>query len=75
MRKVKAIILALRIEFHWWHIKHYRKKFDVLYDAGEALGSARVQELNKRTSKHAIAVMRCERYYTEHYSEVFQGVL
>lgn len=67
MRKIKAIVLALRIEYHWRRIKHYRKKFDALYDAGDSLGSVRVQELNRRISKHTTCVMVYDRYYIDHY--------
>lgn len=75
MKKIKAIALALRIEFHWWHIKRYRKRFDKLYEKGENLSSMRMQKLNEQISKHTTAVMRCEKYYSEHYAKSPGGVL
>ncbi|MBO5779044.1 MAG: hypothetical protein J6R82_05710 [Clostridia bacterium] len=75
MRKIKAIALALRIEYHWWHIKRFRKRFDVLYAAGVPLVSPKVQKLNRRTSKHAARTMLYEKKYREKYSRKFGGVL
>ena len=75
MRRIKAIVLALRIEYHWWHIKRFRKRFDVLYAAGVPLVSPQVQKLNARASKHAAQVMVYERQYRERYSKSFGGVL
>ena len=75
MKKIKAIALALRIAFHWWHIKLYRKRFDKLYDKGEQLSATRVQKLNEQISKHTTAVMRCEKYYDNHYAKSLNGVL
>ena len=67
MTKIKAIILALRIEYHWWHIKRYRRKFDALYRSGTDLCSEKIQKLNKLVSKHSTAVMKQERYYVDNY--------
>ena len=75
MTKIKAIILALRIEYHWWHIKHFRKRFDVLYTADVPLVSPQVQKINFRASNHAARVMVCERKYREQYSKSLDGVL
>ncbi len=75
MRKIRAIVLALRIEYHWWRIKHYRKRFDVLYAAGLTLVSPKVQKINRSASKHTSVVMRCKRYYAEHYEKSLGGVL
>ncbi len=75
MTKIKAIILALRIEYHWWHIKRFRKQFDVLYAADVPLVSPKVQKINARASKHAARVMVYERKYRERYSKSFGGVL
>jgi len=75
MRKIRAIVLALRIEYHWWRIKHYRKRFDVLYAAGLTLVSPKVQKLNARASKHAARMMVCEKKYREQYSKSLGGVL
>ena len=75
MRRIKAIVLALHIEYHWWRIKRFRKRFDVLYTAGVPLVSPKVQKLNARISKHAVRVMVYERKYRERYSKSFGGVL
>ena len=75
MFKIKAVILALRIEYHWWYIKLYRQIFDVLFDAGEALSSKRVQTLNRCISRHITRVTVLNRYYKEHYSGAIGGVL
>ncbi len=75
MTRIKAILLVLRIEYHWWHIKQGRKKFDDLYDAGLPLGSPQIRDLNARISKHAARVMAYEKKYREQYSKVPGGVL
>lgn len=75
MTKIKAVLLALRIEYHWWHIKRGRKKFDKLNAAGVSLCAPRVQRLNARTSKHVARVMVCEKKYRDQYSKMFGGVL
>ena len=75
MTRIKAILLALRIEYHWWHIKRSRKKFDNLYAAGASLCAPRVQRLNARTSKHVARVMVCEKKYRDRYLKMFDGVL
>ena len=73
MTKIKAIILALRIEYHWWHIKRYRKRFDEMYRSGTDLCSDKIQKLNKRVSRHSTAVMKHERYYVDHYINSAKG--
>ena len=75
MRRIKAIVLALRIEYHWWHIKRSRKRFDVLYAADVPLVFPKVQKLNARASKHAARVMVSEKKYRDQYSKSFSGVL
>ena len=75
MAKIKAIILALRIEYHWWHIRLGRKHFRKLYSAGFSLGSPQILKLNKRVSMHAVRAMICEKTYREKYSETVGGVL
>ena len=73
MRRIKAIVLALRIEYHWWHIKRSRKRFDVLYAADVPLVSPQVQKLNTQISKYAVRVMVCEKKYRDQYSTSFGG--
>ena len=75
MTKIKAIVLALRIEYHWWHIRRGRKRFEKLYNAGLPLGSPQILQLNNRVSRHTVCVMICQRTYREKYSETIGGVL
>lgn len=75
MTRIKAVLLALRIEYHWWHIKRVRKKFDNLYATGVSLCAPRVQKLNTQTSKHVAQVMVCEKKYRDQYSKMIGGVL
>lgn len=75
MTRIKAILLALRIEYHWWHIKLGRKQFDALYETGLSLESQQVQKLNDRISKHTWWVMVCEKEYRGRYSKSIGGVL
>lgn len=42
MTRIKAIILALLIEYHWWYIKRGREQFEILYNAGFALNSPQI---------------------------------
>ena len=75
MKELKLKTLAIIIEYHWWRIKRFRKRFDVLYAADVPLVSPQVQKLNARASKHAARVMVYERKYRERYSKSFGGVL
>ena len=75
MRKVKAYILALLIEYHWWYIKRCRKQFEALYDAGFALNSPQILSLNESASMHVMCVMVYQRIYRENFFELFGGVL
>lgn len=75
MTKIKVIILALRIEYHWWHIRRGRKHFKTLYSAGFSLGFPQILKLNKRVSMHAVRVMIYEKTYREKYSETVGGML
>ena len=75
MTRIKAIILALLIEYHWWYIKRGRKQFEILYNAGFALNSPQILELNTQVSTHALCVMIYQRIYREKYSETIGGVL
>ena len=75
MTKIKATILALRIEYHWRCIKQCRRKFDVLSANGFLLESPQIQKLNARAGKHTVRVMVYDKTYRAQYSKLFDGVL
>ena len=61
--QIAALILAARIEYHWWLIQLYRKYGERLIKAGERLDSGRMLRLNCRANCHGSAAKACERKY------------
>lgn len=68
MKKILALVLALRIEYHWWHIKLGRKVFDLLYSSGMSLLSMPIQKINNLVSRHSARAMLYEKKYREKYT-------
>ena len=52
----------LNLEYHWWWILRYRRLLARLHHGGAALSSRRMQAVNARLTKHALAVMDTEQY-------------
>lgn len=75
MIRLKARILAYRIEYHWWMVMRYRQIMDLLYRIEKKLNSRGMLWLNKRLSSHALFIMKAEHYYEEHFYPVVGGVL
>ena len=75
MLRLKATILACRIEYHWWFVTRYRRAMHKLYEKGFALSSPKILQLSRRLSKHAVFIMKAEKYYEERYFPIVGGVL
>ena len=75
MLKLKAMILAYRIEYHWWFVTRYRRAMQKLYEKDFALSSPKMIQLSRRFSKHAVFIMKAEKLYEERYLPIVVGVL
>ncbi len=62
-KRVRAALLAARIEYHWWFILHYRKRGEKRIDCGEPLNSKRMLRLNDRVNFHDLCAKKYERCY------------
>ncbi len=63
MKTIHAYWIALRIEYHWRRILHYRKAGSRLLDAGEPLTSERLIALTKKIDHHGTIALRLENQY------------
>ena len=75
MLKLKAMILAYRIEYHWWFVTRYRRAMQKLYEKDFALSSPKMLQLSRRFSKHAVFIMKAEKLYEKRYLPIVGGVL
>ena len=66
-QKVRAFLLAARIEYHWWWILRGRKQGKAWIDHGETLNSPRMIRLNSHLNHHGRIAKQFEKYYAEHY--------
>lgn len=62
-KRIRAVVLAARIEYHWWFILHYRKRGKNLLDWGEPLDSKRLFRLNDRLDFHGLRAKKYEKSY------------
>ncbi len=62
-KRIRAALLAARIEYHWWFILYYRKRGENLIGRGEPLNSMRLLRLNKCANLHGLRAKKCERSY------------
>ena len=62
-KRIRAAMLAARIEYHWWFVLYYRKKGESLLDRGEPLNSNRLLRLNDRANYHGFSARKCEKCY------------
>lgn len=63
MKTIHTYWIALRIEYHWRKILHYRKAGSSLLDAGEPLTSERLIALTKKIDHHGKFALRLEEQY------------
>lgn len=63
MKTIHAYWIALRIEYHWHRILHYRKAGSRLLDAGEPLTLERLIALTKKIDHHGTIALRLENQY------------
>ena len=65
--KLKAAVLAARIERHWHHILRLRKQGDKLIAKGGALNSERLLHLNRQIDRFGLLAAALEKYYETHF--------
>ena len=53
-KRIRAALLAARIEYHWWFILYYQKRGEKLIGRGEPLTSKRLLCLNDRANFHGL---------------------
>ena len=75
MIKLKALILAYRIEFRWLFVVLYRRLMEKLYANGEELNSPKMLRLYMRLSRHTTFIMKAEQKYEQQYFPIVGGVL
>lgn len=69
-KRIRAAVLAARVEYHWWFILYYRKRGENLIGRGEPLNSERVLRLNDRVNFHGLRARKYEKCYeTLHISQ------
>ena len=62
-KRIRAALLAARIEYHWWFIMFYRKRGENLIGRGEPLTSKRILRLNDRVNFHGLRAKKYEKCY------------
>lgn len=62
-RKLIMNLLAVKIEWHWWHIMRDRRCGNRLIDRGEPLTSKRLIRLSKRITRHGISALAFTQKY------------
>ena len=75
MIKLKALILAYRIEFRWLFVILYRRLMEKLYANGEELNSPKMLHLYGRLSRHTTFIMKAEQKYEQQYFPIVGGGL
>ena len=60
-KRIRAALLAARIEYHWWFILYYRKRGEKWIDHGEPLNSKRLLRLNDRANVHGLRARKNEK--------------
>lgn len=66
-KRIRAALLAVRIEYHWRLVLHYRKRGENRIGHGEPLNSERMLRLNERANFHGLRAKECEKRYEELY--------
>ena len=62
-KRIRAALLAARIEYHWWFILYYRKWGEKRLVRGEPLNSKRLLRLNDRANFHGLRAREYEKFY------------
>lgn len=62
-KRIRAALLAARIEYHWWFILRYRKLGENWIGRGEPLSSDRLLRLNDRVNFHGLRAKKYEKRY------------
>ena len=62
-KRIRAALLAARIEYHWRFVLHYRKRGEKWLDRGEPLNSKRLLRLNARANFHGLRARNYEKCY------------
>ena len=62
-KRIRAAVLAARIEYHWWFILSCRKRGEKMIERGEPLDSRRLLRLNERTNFHGLRAEKHAKRY------------
>ena len=62
-KRIRAALLAARIEYHWWFVLYFRKRGEKLLDCGEPLNSPRMLRLNDQANFHGLRARKYEKCY------------
>ena len=62
-KRIRAALLAARIEYHWWFVLFYRRRGEKWIDGGEPLNSKRMLRLNGRANFHGLRARKYEKRY------------
>ena len=62
-KRIRAALLAARIEYHWWFILYYRRRGEKMIDCGEPLNSKRLLRLNDRANCYSLRAREYEKCY------------
>ncbi|MBR2895572.1 MAG: hypothetical protein IKC03_07950 [Oscillospiraceae bacterium] len=59
--------LALRIEYHWWWILHWRKQGNRMIDKGVSFHSSALLDLSRRIDRHSLMANRYSKEYEKRF--------
>ena len=63
MKKLKLLILAAKIEWHWWFIGKIRRRGNSLLSREVPLSSQKFYLLNRRLSTHSSKAIKAQSLY------------
>ena len=66
-KRIRAALLAARIEYHWWFVLYCRKRGEKWLRRGEPLNSERMLRLNDRANFHGLRAREHEKHYESLY--------
>ena len=62
-KRIRAALLAARIEYHWWFVLFYRRRGEKWLGCGEPLNSKRMLRLNDKVNFHGLRAKKQEKRY------------
>ena len=67
LERYNAMALALRIEYHWWWILHWRRLGNHMIGRGVSLSSPRLLRLSRKIDKHGLIANRYSKEYEKRF--------